>query len=164
MSHTPQADNYSVSYGVRRRVGCGTDWGRRMVGGESGAAQWFITTVLNTHPSSATCLLQPRASSLAVCPRVTRWHWLFFHVLQLHATPIKPWAAPLHHNKTPVTDWEQARQTTAAIGHKSFAGWQLLSGYLETACFIVCVRISICWVWNKNVWLKVGMFVRSQAW
>lgn len=32
MSHPPQADNYSVSDGVRWRVGCGTDWARGGVG------------------------------------------------------------------------------------------------------------------------------------
>ena len=152
MSHPPQADNYSVSNGVRWRVGCGTDLGRGGVRGESGAAQWFITTVLNAHPSSAACPLQPPASSLAACLRVTRWHRLFFHVLQLHATPIKPRAAPLLHNNTPAADWQEERRTRAANGHKSFAGWQLPPNVdcflviFKAPCFIVCVCGNICLV------------------
>lgn len=139
MSHPPQADNYSVSDGVRWRVGCGTtgkEEGLGWVGG-GGAAQWFITTALNAHSSSATCPLQPPASSLAACPRVTRWHWLFFHALQLHASPIRPWAAPLLHNNTPATDWQEERRTSAAIRHKSFARWQLPP---NVDCFLVIFK------------------------
>lgn len=157
MSHPPQADNYSVSDGVRWRVGCGTDLGRGGARGESGAAQWFITTVLNAHPSSAACPLQPPASSLAACLRVTRWHRLFFHVLQLHATPIKPRAAPLLHNNTPAADWQEERRTRTANGHKSSAGWQLPPNVdcflviFKAPCFIVCVCGNICLARGESV-------------
>ncbi len=153
MSHPPQADNYSVSDGVRWRVVRGTGWGRGGVRWrEQSGTMIHHHSARRTHSSSATGPLQPPASSLAACPRVTRWHQLFFHVLQLHATPIKPWAAPLLHNNTPAADWQEERQTTAAIGHKSFGGWQLPP---NVDCFLVifkplvsyvCVCGNICWV------------------
>lgn len=64
------------------------------VRGQSEGAQSFITL-----PWHEACSNTPW-QQLAVCPRVTRWHRLFFHVLQLPTSPITLWAAPLLHNNT----------------------------------------------------------------
>lgn len=110
-------------------------------GGDKGR-EWS-STMIHHHGAQHTPFLgnmpapTPPCSSLAACPRVTRWHWLFFHVLQLRATPIKPWAAPLLHNNTLTADWQEERRTRAASGHKSFVGWQVPP---NVDCFLVIFK------------------------
>lgn len=107
MSHPLQADNYSVSDGVRRRVGRGT----RERGGRRDS------TMIHHHSAQHTPLLgiMPAPTPPPPPPAVWRcaWEWQgdtgFFHVLQLHATPIKLWEAPLLQNNTPAADWQAAK-------------------------------------------------------
>lgn len=134
MSHPLQADNYSVSDGVRWRVGWGTSERERGVGG----TMIHHHRVLNTHPSSATCPLQPPASSLAACLRVTRWHWLFFFMC-CNSTPFQSNCEEhlcFSTTRQPLTGRKKG-WNRASVGHKSFTGWQLLP---NVDCFLVIFK------------------------